>query len=114
MASRKFGAASKAVREYLSHNPEASPKEVASALVRYKVTPNLVSNIKSRTKRSLAASELIGEVGSQGEGGVAVGHHTKFAVQLLTAAKLLQECNGLKSARAMLELAAQILQHRLS
>ena len=51
MAKRKVNK-SAAVKEYLEANPNAGPKEVVEALAKNKitVTPNYVSNIKSKAK----------------------------------------------------------------
>ena len=110
----KRGMASKLVRDYLMQNPEAKPKEVAEALKKHKVTPNLVSNIKSRMKHGLDAVS-VAAVESSGGGSVVVATRRRPAVanrdsdaQLRAAADLIRKCGSLATARATLDLVEEI------
>ena len=98
----KRGEASKAVREYLAAHPDERPKDVANALKKYNVTPNLVSNIKSRIKHG---SDRISIVEGRA---IYTGNGHTSTHQLRAAAEFIRRCGGVSDARATLELAAEI------
>lgn len=112
----KRGEASRAVRKYLLQHPHAKPIDVANAHKRLGVTPNLVSNIKSRMKRDsvLAANSLARTDPAMVEESIAKyrsdASPTDFEQQLLVAAELIRRCGGFASAHAMIDLAAKVAQ----
>lgn len=105
----KRGVASKAVRKYLAENPEAKPKDVAVALKKYKVTANLVSNIKSRMKHGLDAVSIAAVSGMPVAAIRSTVMSKDSAEQLRAAAALIRSCGSVATARATLELADEIV-----
>ncbi|MDA0659297.1 MAG: hypothetical protein O2931_03770 [Planctomycetota bacterium] len=112
----KRGQASRAVRKYLQQHPDAKPIDVANTLKRLGVTPNLVSNIKSRTKREsvLAAIATHPTVSVPLEKSSATrladASPVGFEEQLLAAAELIRRCGDFAAAHAMVDLAAKVAQ----
>jgi hypothetical protein len=107
MARMKRGAKSQAVRDYLSENPQASPKEVVEGLkakgVNVKVT--LVNSIKykkpSKTGRRRAMSVRM--AARRSSGGVAV-----TVEQLVEVKRLADSLGGAEHVRRALETLEQL------
>jgi hypothetical protein len=96
---------SKAVRDYVAANPNASNKEVSEALAKekIKVTPNHVANIKSKTaagKGKRKRRQKAAEVASIKTG---IG-----VPEIKAAFSLLKQCGGIAQAREALTAAAEI------
>lgn len=101
MARYKRGAKSQAIRDYLTHNPEAAPKEVIEALKgqKLKVTSQMVSTIrtkmtgkkvKRRKKRKGAPADMVS------------------METLLKAKKLIAEMGSLEMAREAIDALAKL------
>lgn len=92
---------SAAIREYLSSNPDAKPKEIVAALKkdRIRVSPQMVSTIK-------------GKVGSPKKRGrkptVAANGHVNMD-QLLAAKVFVQRCGSIEEARNAVQALAKLI-----
>jgi len=94
---------SQAIRDYVSSNPGAKPKEIAVALAAQgvDVTPAFVSTLKSNAKRNA------GKVGRRGRPRAAAGD---FGIEsLVQAKKLADKMGGVAQARQALNALAKIL-----
>ena len=96
---------SRAVREYFESNPGAAPKEVVEALGAQgiKVSPQLVSNIKSRLK---AGGGKPGRKPGRRASGQLVGGQSLGA--LLEAKRLVDSVGSVHAAREALEVLAKL------
>jgi hypothetical protein len=110
MAKKRKGAnLSQLVRDHLSKEENASPKEVAEALKSHGVTPALVSNIKYALKTKGAPSEKRGRpTGRRGRRATANGRPSSAYKHVLAAADFIKSCGDVASARAALDAAGEI------
>ena len=86
---------SKAIREYLSENPGAMPKEIVEALAkkRIRVSPQMVSMIKSKAGGRKKRKQN-GHVGMD---------------QLIAAKVLVQRCGSISEAKQAVSALAKLL-----
>ena len=101
MAKRKVNKTA-AVKEYLEANPTAGPKKVVEALAKNKVsvTPNYVSNIKSKGKSGGK------QVKRRGRPKAAVAQASgtgPLSGKLAEAIKLVEKVGGIEKARETLD-----------
>ncbi len=100
MAKRKINKTA-AVKEYLDANPNAGPKEVVAALKQKKisVTPNYVSNIKSKGKSGGK------RVGKRRHKAVAaqVSGSGPLSSKLAEAIALVEKVGGIEKAKETLD-----------
>jgi len=87
------GNMSAAIREYFETHPAAGPSEVVAAMAEknLKVTPTLVSNVKSRMQNGGAPSAKRGQRGRPAK---QASGEAKFSMSLLLQAKHLAEQAG--------------------
>jgi hypothetical protein len=90
---RRRGNKSAAIREYLKDNPTAGPSQVVAAMAEknMKVTPTLVSNVKSRMLNGTAPAA---KTGRRGRPAKRANGEASFPMSLLLEAKRLAEQAG--------------------
>jgi hypothetical protein len=105
---RRRGNKSAAIREYLEANPAAGPTEVVAAMAerKMKVTPTLVSNVKSRMLHGGATS---GKTGRRGRPPRGANGEAAFPLSLLFEAKrLAQQAGSVEAAREALNVISKL------
>ena len=106
MAKRRKTNRSEIIRQYLSEHPDEGPSQVAQALKQYKVTPHLVSNVKSKMKK--ASRPRRKKVKKQQVApSVTTTAATEFA-DVVAAAQLIKACGSLEQAQQALKAAGKV------
>jgi len=99
---------SAAIREYFQSNPAAGPSEVVAAMAekKMKVTPTLVSNVKSRMQNGAAPN---GKKGRRGRPAKRTTGEATFPMSLLMEAKrLAQQAGSVEAAREALNVISKL------
>jgi len=101
MAKRKVNKTA-AVKEFLEANPNAGPTEVVAALAENKisVTPNYVSNIKSKGK---SGGKQVKRRGRPKAATVQASATGPLSGKLAEAIKLVEKVGGIKKAKETLD-----------
>jgi hypothetical protein len=99
MAKRKVNKTA-AVKEYLVANPDAGPKEVVAALKKNKitVTPNYVSNIKSKS-----GGKQVKRRGRRKAAVAAASANGPLSGKLAEAIQLVEKVGGIEKAKETLD-----------
>lgn len=105
MAKRRKTNRSEVIRQYLAEHPDEGPSEVAQALKRHKVTPHLVSNVKSKMNKG--SSPRRKKVAKRSAPSVAPTGTDEFA-NVVAAAQLIKTCGGLEQAQQALKAAGKV------
>ena len=101
MAKRKTVNRSDEVRKYLATHPDSKPSAVAQALKEFKVTPGLVSNIKTRMKMARRKKKVAKPPSSGAPA-------QRQLDDVVAAARLIRICGGVKEAKQALDMANQV------
>lgn len=111
---KRRGNKSALIREYFVANPSAGPTEVVNALAekKVKVTPTLVSNVKSRMQNGGSSTAKSGaKRGRRGPGRPArnAGGDATFSMALLVEAKrLADQAGSLDAARQAIDALSKL------
>jgi hypothetical protein len=105
MAKRRKTNRSEIIRQYLSEHPDEGPSQVAQALKQYKVTPHLVSNVKSKMKKVSGPRRK--KVKKQAAPLVTSTAATELA-DVVAAAQLIKACGSLEQAQQALKAAGKV------
>ena len=86
------------IKEAMSATPEATPKEIAATLKKYGITATYVSNVKGMMN---AKPKKRGR--PKGSPSKSVGRPAATTDTLDAALKFVEQCGGLKAAKAAIE-----------
>jgi hypothetical protein len=108
---RRRGNKSALIREYFEAHPSAGPTEVVTALSekKVKVTPTLVSNVKSRMLNGGSPTAKSGRRGRPGRPGRRPVGEATFSMSLLVEAKrLADQAGSLDAARQAIDALSKL------
>jgi len=97
MAKKKFNK-TQLIKEAMSASPEATPKEIAETLKKYGVTATYVSNVKGMMNAKPKKRRR-----RKGSPSTNVGRPVATTDALDAAIKFVEQCGGLKAAKAAIE-----------
>jgi CBS domain-containing protein len=97
MAKKKFNK-TQLIKEAVSASPEATPKEIAETLKKYDITATYVSNVKGIMKAKPKKRRR-----PKGSPSQSVVRTAAITDTLDAAIKFVEQCGGLKAAKAAIE-----------